>query len=71
VTPEELTVQDFSAGSMGPKIAAAIRFATRTGGRAAIGAMEDIADIVRGDAGTNVIADTASQTTSRPRGTWS
>jgi carbamate kinase len=71
VTPDDLTVHDFSAGSMGPKVAAAIRFATRTGGRAAIGAMEDIADIVRGDAGTNVIADTASQTTRKPRGTWS
>jgi carbamate kinase len=38
-------------------VAAAIRFASRTGGRAAIGALEDIGDIVRGDAGTNVALD--------------
>jgi carbamate kinase len=57
VTPNELLLHDFSAGSMGPKVAAAIRFATRTGFRAAIGALEDIADIVRGKAGTNVTVD--------------
>ena len=57
VTPDELVLHDFSAGSMGPKVAAAIRFATRTGSRAAIGALEDIGDIVRGEAGTNVTVD--------------
>ena len=57
VTPDELLIHDFSAGSMGPKVGAAIRFATRTRGRAAIGALEDIADIVRGEAGTNVTVD--------------
>lgn len=57
VTPDDLLVHDFSAGSMGPKVAAAIRFATRTGYRAAIGALEDIEDIVRGEAGTNVTVD--------------
>ena len=57
VTPGELQLHNFSAGSMGPKVAAAIRFATRTGGRAAIGALEDITDIVRGEAGTNVTVD--------------
>jgi carbamate kinase len=50
-------MHDFPAGSMAPKVAAAIRFATRTGGRAAIGALEDITDIVRGEAGTNVTVD--------------
>jgi carbamate kinase len=54
VTPDDLLTRDFAAGSMGPKVAAAIRFVSRTGGRAAIGALEDIVDIVRGDAGTNV-----------------
>ena len=57
VTPNELLLHDFSAGSMAPKVAAAIRFATRTGGRAAIGALEAITDIVRGEAGTNVAVD--------------
>jgi carbamate kinase len=56
-TPDELLMHDFPAGSMAPKVAAAIRFATRTGGRAAIGALEDITDIVRGEAGTNVTVD--------------
>ena len=57
VTPDDLLAQNFAAGSMGPKVAAAIRFVKRTGGRAAIGALEDIGDIVRGDAGTNVTLD--------------
>jgi len=54
VTPEELAAQDFPAGSMGPKVEAATRFATNTGGRAAIGSLADIAGIVAGVAGTNV-----------------
>jgi carbamate kinase len=57
VTPDDLLAENFAAGSMGPKVAAAIRFVKRTGGRAAIGALEDIGDIVRGDAGTNVTLD--------------
>jgi carbamate kinase len=57
VTPDDLLVQNFAAGSMGPKVGAAVRFVKRTGGRAAIGALEDIGDIVRGDAGTNVTLD--------------
>ncbi|RYP88370.1 carbamate kinase [Nocardioides guangzhouensis] len=55
VTPEELAGHDFAAGSMGPKVEAAGRFATRTGGRAAIGSLADIALIVAGDAGTSVV----------------
>jgi carbamate kinase len=56
VTPEDLAEYDFAAGSMGPKVAAAVRFVSRTGRRAAIGRLEQITDIVRGDAGTNVVA---------------
>jgi carbamate kinase len=37
VTPEEPAGYDFAAGSMGPKVEAAVRFATKTGRRAAIG----------------------------------
>jgi carbamate kinase len=58
-TPDELSAQGFPAGSMGPKVDAAIRFATVTGRRAAIGALEQIGDIVAGRAGTNVSADVA------------
>ena len=54
ITPEDLLLHDFAAGSMAPKVAAAIRFASRTGGRAAIGALEEITGIVEGVAGTQV-----------------
>jgi carbamate kinase len=55
VTPEELAGHEFAAGSMGPKVEAAARFATKTGRRAAIGSLADIAGIVAGDAGTQVV----------------
>jgi carbamate kinase len=55
VTPEELAGYQFAAGSMGPKVEAAARFVTKTGGRAAIGALADIAGIIAGTAGTNVV----------------
>ena len=60
VTPEELASQQFAAGSMGPKVKAATRFAAKTGRRAAIGSLEDIAGIVAGNAGTNVVAQPAA-----------
>jgi carbamate kinase len=56
VTPEDLAGYQFAAGSMGPKVEAAARFAAKTGRRAAIGSLEDIAGIVAGTAGTNVVA---------------
>jgi carbamate kinase len=59
VTPEELAGHDFLAGSMGPKVEAAARFAASTGRRAAIGSLADIAGIVAGTAGTNVITHKA------------
>jgi carbamate kinase len=55
VTPAELRRLPFPAGSMGPKADAAARFVEATGGRAAIGALEDIAAIVEGHAGTQVV----------------
>jgi carbamate kinase len=59
VTPEELAGRAFAAGSMGPKVEAASRFASKTGRRAAIGSLADIAGIVAGSAGTNVVMRTA------------
>jgi carbamate kinase len=56
VTVEELRQLDFPAGSMGPKVEAACRFVEETGGRAAIGALTQIKQIVDGDAGTQVVA---------------
>ncbi|HEX5145253.1 MAG TPA: carbamate kinase [Mycobacterium sp.] len=54
VTPDELAVLDLPAGSMGPKVQAAVDFARRTGNEAVIGSLGDIADIVAGKAGTRV-----------------
>jgi carbamate kinase len=56
VTPAELRSHDFAAGSMGPKIEAAIRFVEKTGKRAAIGGLDQIEGIVDGSAGTQVFA---------------
>ncbi len=61
VTPEELAGYQFAAGSMGPKVEAAARFTAKTGGRAAIGSLADIAGIVAGTAGTNVITHGAPE----------
>jgi carbamate kinase len=55
VTTDEMRAMPFAAGSMGPKVAAAIRFVDATGRRAAIGALEDIEKIVDGRAGTTVV----------------
>jgi carbamate kinase len=60
VTPGELRAMEFAAGSMGPKVEAAARFVEATGGRAAIGSLEDIEKIVDGAAGTNVVPTVAS-----------
>ena len=59
VTPEELAGYEFVAGSMGPKVEAAARFVAKTGRRAAIGSLADIAGIVAGTASTNVVTWTA------------
>ena len=56
LTPEDLTGLQFAAGSMGPKVDAAVRFVVKTGRRAAIGSLADIPGIVAGSAGTNVVA---------------
>jgi carbamate kinase len=55
VTPEELASYTFASGSMGPKVEAAARFAGKTGKRAAIGSLDEIAGIITGEKGTNVV----------------
>jgi carbamate kinase len=52
-----LRAKHFAAGSMGPKVDAAVRFVEATGKRAAIGALEDIEHIVEGTAGTNIVTE--------------
>ena len=52
--PSELRRSQFAAGSMGPKVDAACRFVEATGGVAAIGRLDEAAEIVAGRAGTRV-----------------
>jgi carbamate kinase len=54
VTVEEVVEMKLPAGSMGPKVAAACEFATKTGNEAVIGSLADIDQIVAGTAGTRV-----------------
>jgi len=64
VTPSELRELPFVAGSMGPKVEAAIRFVERTGRRAAIGSLADIEAVVDGSAGTQIVAGDRRPSTS-------
>jgi carbamate kinase len=50
----ELGSTRFAAGSMAPKIQAAVDFASATGRPAGIGRLQDAAAIVRGEAGTRI-----------------
>lgn len=52
--PDALAGRAFAAGSMGPKVDAACRFAKATGKKAAIGALPDLARIIDGTAGTTI-----------------
>lgn len=52
----QLQSMRFASGSMAPKVAAACRFVSATGGRAAVGGIEDALRIVRGEAGTVIVA---------------
>jgi carbamate kinase len=60
-SPQALAAHDFAAGSMGPKVEAAVDFAVRTGKPAAIGALADIVRITRGEAGTIVSPDAGDE----------
>jgi carbamate kinase len=53
-SPDALAGIAFAAGSMGPKVEAACRFAAATGKPAAIGALSDLNLIIAGEAGTTV-----------------
>jgi carbamate kinase len=56
INPKAMRDFNFPAGSMGPKVAAAIHFADVAGKNAAIGALKDLAAIIRGEAGTTITA---------------
>ena len=51
---DEIEKMGFAAGSMGPKVQAAVNFARNTGKDAVIGSLSDIVDIVKGKAGTRI-----------------
>jgi carbamate kinase len=55
-SPAAMRGYSFPPGSMGPKVDAACHFAERTGKSAAIGALKDLAAIIRGGAGTTITA---------------
>ncbi|GIJ47905.1 carbamate kinase [Virgisporangium aliadipatigenens] len=59
VCPADLNGLPVAAGSMGPKVRAAVRFVEHTGNRAVIGALRDVAALVAGDAGTQVVPEKA------------
>jgi len=54
VHPDRLDPRDFAAGSMGPKVAAAVQFAHETGGRAVIGSLDNLDGLLSGMSGTTV-----------------
>jgi carbamate kinase len=51
-SPQAMRGYSFPAGSMGPKVDAACRFAEMTGKKAAIGALRDLSSTLRGEATT-------------------
>ena len=61
VSPNQLARHAFPAGSMGPKVEAASRFAAMTGNRALIGSLEHIEAMLEGRAGTEVRRDAADR----------
>jgi len=54
VQADELSAAAFAAGSMGPKVEAAIAFASEAGKPAAIGRLEDAVEIIAGRQGTRI-----------------
>ena len=52
-----LTEGQFPAGSMGPKVEAAVRFLERGGKRAIIGHLREALPALRGEAGTHIVSD--------------
>ena len=66
-SPEALAAMTFAAGSMGPKVEAACRFARATGKRAAIGELADLARIIAGEAGTTIGNEVSGIVYAEPR----
>lgn len=56
-SPGELATFSFASGSMGPKVEAACEFVRKTGGIAAIGAVQDAMALLQGEAGTTITSE--------------
>ncbi len=56
-TPTGLRAHRFADGSMGPKVEAVCRFVERSGGRGVIGSLDEIGELIGGQAGTQVLPD--------------
>ena len=52
---DELRGHEFASGSMGPKVEAACRMVELTGGRAAIGSLDELGALLDGTRGTQVV----------------
>lgn len=59
-TPDALETMGFPAGSMGPKVEAACEFVRASGRRAVVGALDDLAAVLAGAAGTAITLEVAS-----------
>lgn len=59
-TPEAMTALNFAAGSMGPKVEAAVAFVRNGGKMAAIGSLMQAAEILTMDSGTVITNDVSS-----------
>ncbi len=62
IASQQLAQLAFAAGSMGPKVEAAVRFVNATGRRAVIGSLENIEDMLAGRAGTEVTIEAEAAT---------
>lgn len=60
--PDSILQFEFAAGSMGPKVQAAVDFARATGCPAVIGALQDIERIIAGQAGTRISTQASGAT---------
>ncbi|WP_067515526.1 carbamate kinase [Endozoicomonas ascidiicola] len=59
-TPEAMDALNFAAGSMGPKVESVVQFVRNGGKMAAIGSLEQAAEILTSDSGTVISNDVAA-----------
>ncbi|HME01688.1 MAG TPA: hypothetical protein VKG38_01485, partial [Solirubrobacteraceae bacterium] len=59
--PQTLRQLELPEGSMGPKVEAVCRFVEATGGRAAIGSLYEVPQLLEGRAGTQILNEAPKQ----------